>query len=401
MSERSPPLPSAPARDVLAYLITAPADEARSFAANLPATMRDQIAGRLQRGYVDYLGLPAGIDPADWTSTTTEPLGPDFDADQVGHWMDPPYGECRVGDKVSDATRLLRLLHARVFVVYLYVVQAGRLVGLLAPRDLLLGHPDDCIDDVMLRQPFCLYADEDLETAWARARLLQLPAYPVCDRNRRLVGILRGSELVRLQTENLAGQAGRLVGVSKGDRTDAPWHRSFILRLPWVAISLASVALGAIVVGVAQEVIQRFALLAVFLPVVAGQASNAGNQAMAVCLRGIALGEKATMGLSLKLISKESLIGLLGGLLTGVVAAAAMYLFAHMLGELEAALLAVVVGLAMLGSCLIGGAVGSLLPIVLHKLGSDPASAAGILIGMVTDVVSFGLLLGLPWLWLR
>jgi magnesium transporter len=55
----------------------------------------------------------------------------------------------------------------------------------------------------------------------------------------------------------------------------------------------------------------------------------------------------------------------------------------------------------MIGSCLIGGAVGSLLPIVLHRLGSDPASAAGILIGMLTDVVSFGLLLGLPWLWLR
>ena len=63
--------------------------------------------------------------------------------------------------------------------------------------------------------------------------------------------------------------------------------------------------------------------------------------------------------------------------------------------------LAIVVGLAMIGSCAIGGAVGALLPVLLHRLGSDPASAAGILIGMLTDVVSFGLLLGLPWLLLR
>ncbi len=399
MSRQSPTALLSIPRDALAVLIEAPSDAARSYADVLPTDLRAGLADRLQPGFADYLGLPTRREGDPERAPLA--LGTDYDDDQVGHWMEPPHGECRPGDRVVDATTILRALHARIFAVYLFVVQAGRLVGVLAPRDLLLARPDDLVDDLMLRKPFCLYADEDLETAWSRARALQLPAYPVCDRNRRFVGVLRGSELVRLQTENLAGQAGRLVGVSEGDRSDAPWFRSFSLRLPWVAISLGSVALGAIVVGAAQEVIQRFALLAVFLPVVAGQASNAGNQAMAVCLRGMALGEKSTARLNLRLLLKESTIGLLGGLLTGLVAGAAMYFFALMLGEPEARLLGIVVALAMIGSCLIGGAVGAALPIVLHRLGSDPASAAGILIGMLTDVVSFGLLLGLPWFWLR
>lgn len=380
-------------REALATLVAAQPEAARDFAQTLPEHLSASIVDRLQPGFVDYLGL----NPVRIAIGQQLPPGPDHAVDRVGHWMDPAWGECSPETTVAEAVELLRHLHARVFVVYLFVVAEGRLLGVLAPRDLLLARPQDRVDDLMLRNPFCLYTDEDMETAWSRARLLQLPAYPVCDRQQRLVGILRGPELVRLQTENLAGQAGRLVGVSAGDRSDAPWHRSFSLRLPWVAISLGSVALGAIVVGAAQEVIERFALLAVFLPVVAGQSSNAGNQAMAVCLRGLALGELGDQ-LSARVLLKEALVGLLGGLLTGVVAGLAMYGLAHMMGEPAALVLATVVTLAMLGSCLIGGAVGALLPVLLHRLGSDPASAAGILIGMLTDVVSFGLLLGLPWL---
>ncbi|MCB1635291.1 MAG: magnesium transporter [Xanthomonadales bacterium] len=384
-------------RLALAELVAAAPMQAREIASHLPGDVVASIVDRLQPDFVDYLGLSAS--PGD--NARLLPPGPDHAPDHVGHWMDPAWGECAPEQTVAEVVDGLRRLHGRVFVVYLFVVQDDRLLGVVAPRDLLLARPDDRVDDLMLRQPFCLYADEDLETAWSRARLLQLPAYPVCDRQQRLVGILRGPELVRLQTENLAGQAGRLVGVSEGDRTDAPWYRSFSLRLPWVAISLGSVTLGAMVVGAAQEVIHRFALLAVFLPVVAGQSSNAGNQAMAVCLRGLALGELGQQALGFRLLLKEALIGLLGGCLTGLAAAAAMYLMATMYGESAAMVLAIVVGLAMIGSCAIGGAVGALLPVLLHRLGSDPASAAGILIGMLTDVVSFGLLLGLPWLLLR
>ncbi len=135
-------------------------------------------------------------------------------------------------------------------------------------------------------------------------------------------------------------------------------------------------------------------VLAVFLPVLAGQSGNTGCQALAVTLRGMTLGE-LQKGKEKRLVTKEAFLGLLNGSLVGVTAGLGMYAYATMEHHPAALTLALVVFLAMIGSCLISGVSGALVPMTLKKLGADPATASSIFLTTATDVASMGLFLWL------
>ena len=138
--------------------------------------------------------------------------------------------------------------------------------------------------------------------------------------------------------------------------------------------------------------------LAVFLPVLAGQSGNTGCQALAVTLRGMTLGELKTRK-GATVVAKESLLGMANGILVGITAALGMLAFAFWQGNPNAWILALIVFLAMVGSCVMSGAAGALVPMVLKRLGADPATASSIFLTTATDVVSMGLFLGLAtWL---
>jgi magnesium transporter len=131
----------------------------------------------------------------------------------------------------------------------------------------------------------------------------------------------------------------------------------------------------------------------VFLPVLAGQAGNTGCQALAVTVRGLTLGEYGHEAMR-TLVSKESLLGLLNGLLVGVVAAAAMVVYAQMTHTPDAWMLGLVVLMAMVGSCVTSGIAGVIVPLLLRRFDVDPASASGIFVTTATDVASMGMFLG-------
>lgn len=155
---------------------------------------------------------------------------------------------------------------------------------------------------------------------------------------------------------------------------------------------------AASVVGYFQGTIDRLVALAVFLPVVIGQSSNTGVQTLAVALRGMTLGELRA-GREGALIIKETLLGLANGALTGLTAGFAMYLFASLQGSPQALRLGLVVFLAMNASCILAGLLGALVPIILRKIGTDPAAASSIVLTTISDVTSLAVFLGLAtWL---
>jgi magnesium transporter len=135
--------------------------------------------------------------------------------------------------------------------------------------------------------------------------------------------------------------------------------------------------IAAAVVGLFQGTIDRIVILAAFLPVLAGQSGNTGCQALAVALRGMTLGELQS-GRERALVMKEGLLGLLNGALVGVTAAVGMYIAA-----------------AMVGSCIISGIAGALIPLTLRRFGADPATASSIFLTTATDVASMGIFLSL------
>jgi magnesium transporter len=185
-----------------------------------------------------------------------------------------------------------------------------------------------------------------------------------------------------------------MVGVDREERLATPWPRSLKFRHPWLQLNLLTAFIAAAVVGVFQATIDRIVILAMFLPVLAGQSGNTGCQALAVALRGLTLGELAP-GKERALVIKEGFLGLLNGALVGLTAGLGMYVVARMQGNAAAPQLALIVFIAMVGSCIISGVAGALIPLTLRKLGADPATASSIFLTTATDVASMGIFLGL------
>ncbi len=194
-----------------------------------------------------------------------------------------------------------------------------------------------------------------------------------------------------------SAQAGAMVGVKKEVRLSTPWLQNLRLRLPWLQLNLLTSFVAAAVVGLFYETIDRLLILTIFLPVLADQSSNAGSQALAVTLRGMVLGELKS-GEEQSQVLKEALLGLMNGALIGLVAALAMYGVATMHHLASAPMLSLVVFLSMLGSCVISGVCGVVVPLVLKRLGKDPVTASTIFLTTATNVASLGLFLGLATL---
>lgn len=322
-----------------------------------------------------------------------------YPAKAIGHMMEPALAVFRPETTVADATRELRHFVTRAFITYVFVVDENeRLKGVVAMREMLLAKLNQRLQEIMIPDPFYLTPDMPLVDAMKATMVRHYPVYPVCNHEGKLIGLIRGQMLFEAETVELSLQAGSMVGVEREERLTTPWSRSFRFRHPWLQGNLFAGFIAAAVVGYFQGTIDRLVALAVFLPVVIGQSSNTGVQTLAVALRGMTLGELKAGG-ELGLILKETFLGFLNGALTGVSAAVGMYVFANMQNSPVALKLSLVVLFSMTGSCLISGIFGASIPLILRKLGTDPANASSIVLTTITDVSTLAVFLGLAtWL---
>jgi magnesium transporter len=208
------------------------------------------------------------------------------------------------------------------------------------------------------------------------------------------VGLVRGFRLFESQAFEITAQAGSMVGVDKEEQVSTPILRSFKFRHPWLQLNLLTAFVAGAVVSYFQNTVDQLVVLASFLPVLAGQSGNTGCQALAVTLRALTLGELKP-GAAKNAVIKEAILGLTNGCLVGVSAGIGMFILASQQGNSNALLLSLIVLTAMIGSCVVSGVSGAIVPLVLKRFGADPATASSIFLTTATDVASMGLLLGL------
>jgi magnesium transporter len=324
-----------------------------------------------------------------------------FPDGSVGRLMDPPIAVFRPETTVGATIEHLRDIVKTVFITYGYVTDAGgQLCGVVVMRELLFAGKDTRLEDIMIRDPFFLRPDMPVVDAMKLVLKRHYPEYPVCDAAGHLIGIVRGQVMFEAQAFELSAQAGSMVGVEREERLATPWPRSLKFRHPWLQLNLLTAFVAGAVVGLFQRTIDELVILAVFLPVLAGQSGNTGCQALAVTLRGITLGDLKPGG-ERRLVVKEALLGLLNGALVGVTAGLGMFALAMTQGNAQPVTLGLIVFLAMIGSCIISGISGALVPLTLKRFGADPATASSIFLTTSTDVASMGLLLGLATLLAR
>jgi magnesium transporter len=313
----------------------------------------------------------------------------------IGRLMQPPLAVFRPLTTVAEATEQIRHLARKAIITYAFVTDdQDKLLGVVVMRDMLLAQGGQRLDEIMLANPFYLTPEMSLTDAMRAVLVRHYPVYPVCEKTGRLIGLLRGQMLFEAEAIELSAQPGAMVGVEREERLTTPWLRSLKFRHPWLQINLFCGLLAAVVVGFFQETIDHIIALAVFLPVLIGQAANTGVQALSVSLRGITLGDLRSGRESL-LVVKEMLLGTFNGALTGVTGGIAMFIFATMIKSPAAVMLGFVVFLATTISCLISGVAGAMVPLVLKKLGTDPAMASSIVVTTFTDVGCLAVFLGL------
>jgi magnesium transporter len=354
-----------------------------------PALTQD-VLNELPGGLVDGVmhAVPAEI-AAQWRSNQN------FEQGTIGRMMVAPRAVFRPDISVRDTIEQLRPLVRTAFITYGYVTdEAGKLLGIITMRDLLFADDQVPLESVMLRNAFTLKPDLQLADAMKLVLDRHYPVYPVCDENGRLLGLVRGQTMFEEQAFEITAQVGSMVGVEKEERLATPLASSFKFRHPWLQINLATAFVAGAVVAVFQDTVDRLVILALFLPVLAGQSGNTGCQALAVTLRGMTLGELKA-GAERALVIKEASLGALNGAFTGIVAALGMFIVATYQNNPDALLLSLVVWIALVGSCVASGISGAMVPLTLKRFGFDPATASSIFLTTATDVVSMGLLLGL------
>jgi magnesium transporter len=385
-----------PANEAAALVERATPSDAVEALLQLNPAIVQSILQEMDKGPRRFITASAPPEVAEqWKRNTQYPVG------TIGQMMEPPLSVFSPEMTVGEAIEALRPLVRTAFVTYVYVVDSeNKLGGLVTMRDLLFNERGARLADVMLANPFALAPDLPLPDAMKVTVNRHYPQYPVTDTEGRLVGLVRGAALFELEAFEITAQAGSMVGVEKEERIATSIGQSFKYRNPWLLINLVTAFAAGGVVAIFQGTLDKLVILATFLPVLAGQSGNTGCQALAVMVRGITLGD-VKPGSGRALMSKEALLGLANGAVTGVLCGVAMYLFALSQSNPHAVMLGIVVMLAMIGSCAVSGISGAFVPLALKRFGADPATASSIIVTTATDVTSMGMMLGLAALMIR
>jgi len=274
-------------------------------------------------------------------------------------------------------------------VFYLYVVDdEHRLEGVVSLRQLVVAEPSERIADLMEPEVLSVQTSDDQEEVARRIAHYNLIALPVVDEGRHLVGVVSVDDLMDVAQEEATEDMYRMVGIEAQETVLSPVSESLRRRVPWLLVNLMTAFLAALTVSAFQDTIGRVALLAAFMPVVAGHGGNTGTQVTTLIVRGLALDEVRVSDV-FDIIRKELAFGLVHGSLVGLLSGT----MAIVLGG--NGWLGLIVFVAMLGNVMLAGIAGSLIPLMMRRLRIDPALASAIWLTTFTDVLGFLLLLGL------
>jgi magnesium transporter len=316
-----------------------------------------------------------------------------YPPDTAGRLMDPRVTSFRSDMTAGDAIERMRGFKKNRAIRELFLVDNdGILSGRLEIQDLVLAPSDQLLNQLARPVTAAVLDAAAKEEVVEKIEQLRVPALPVVSVTGRLVGVIHQAALLTAVQEDATLDIQTMVGASRDERALSRTWFAVFKRLPWLQINLATAFLAAAVVGLFESTIAKFTALAVLLPVVAGQSGNAGAQALAVTMRGLALREISARHLP-RVVFKEINVGLLNGIAVAAVCALGVWVWSGSFG------LVAVIASAMVISMVAAGFSGAAIPIVLNRMGFDPAQSSSIVLTTVTDVVGFFSFLGVAtWL---
>jgi magnesium transporter len=348
-----------------------PADDAADIVAELPPEEREAVLAEVEdRAEVEQLLS--------------------YPEDTAGGLMTPEFVAVDQDATLAEAVAAIRRQREEEDELYdVYAVDGQRrLTGTLPISRLVVASPERRVREVMTPPAAVAHPEDDQEHVARLMARYNVAALPVVDAGSRLLGRITFDDVIDVVEAETTEDILKFGGVDPHEDLTAPWTAAVRSRLPWLYANLLTASLAGAVVYLFRGTVAQVVLLAVWMPIIAGMGGNAGTQALAVTVRLLALGQ-ILPGRAWGVIRKETLVGLVKGVAVGGVVG----LVAAIQGS--AVMLGVVVFLAMTGNLLLAGFVGAFVPVLLRRLGVDPAVASSVFVTALTDVCGFTLLLGL------
>jgi magnesium transporter len=300
----------------------------------------------------------------------------------------PPFWS--VGQTI-DYMRVAEDLPDRFYEIFV-VDPAYHLIGSVALNRLLRSKRPTTIESITDEDLRPIMVEADQEEVARQFERYNLTSAPVIDEDKRLVGVITAEDVVEVVQEEASEDILAMGGVGGESVSDTVWETTR-LRFTWLFANLITAILASMVISVFEATIEQMVALAVLMPIVASMGGNAGTQTMTVAVRALATQDLGRVN-AVRVIIRESAVGLLNGLLFAVIMAAIAYFW---FGSDE---LGLVIGVAMVVNLFAAALAGILIPLGLEALDLDPAIASGVFVTTVTDVVGFFAFLGLAALWL-
>ncbi len=269
---------------------------------------------------------------------------------------------------------------------------AYHLIGSVALNRLLRSKRPTTIESITEEDVRPIPVESDQEEVARQFERYNLTSAPVVDPDNRLVGVITADDVVEVVQEEASEDILAMGGVGDESVTDSVWETAR-LRFSWLLANLVTAILASIVISFFEATISQMVALAVLMPIVASMGGNAGTQTMTVAVRALATQDLGPVN-AVRVILRESAVGLLNGFLFALIMAAIAYFW---FGSDE---LGLVIGVAMIVNLFASALAGILIPLGLDALDLDPAIASGVFVTTVSDVVGFFAFLGLAALWL-
>lgn len=260
--------------------------------------------------------------------------------------------------------------------------------GIVSLKDIIKAKGNAKITDMVNADVVYVKAETDQEEVAKLISQYNLTSIPVVDDEMHLLGRVTFDDVIDVLEDENTEDFLKISGVSEDEELSGNWIEAVKSRLPWLIINLGTAFLASAVIRHYDDALKQLAVLSAYMVIIAGMGGNAATQALAVTVRRISLYD-LTDNQAYRTVLKEFTVGLINGAVTGLIVLIFAYFFDANL------MLGLVIFLAMTGNLVIAGITGSSIPLVLKRVGIDPAIASSIIITTFTDVFGFLLLLGL------
>ena len=330
-----------------------------------------------------------------------------YPENSVGRLMTPDYVYVYEHDSVEDVFNTIRrYAKSSETIDVLYVLNdKGELLDDIRIKDFIMASPEKKVSDLMDGRFISLHAQDDQEVANDVFKMNNRVALPVVSKSNKLLGIVTIDDILWVAEEEYSEDMQKIGGTQALDEPylEMPLFKLFKKRIGWLVVLFIGEMLTATAMGYFEDEIQKFVVLALFIPLIISSGGNTGSQASTLIIQAMAVGE-ITIANWWKVIRREIIQGLMLGFVLGVIGFVRVIVWAKIAPGIYGAhevRVAFTVGFALLGVVLWGTLSGSMLPIVLKKLGADPAVSSAPFVATLVDVTGLIIYFSVAYLFLQ